>query len=225
MPSSARGMRMLNGIAAAAVALGVAQLMGIGFGPRADALNGVGSAVIDLTPGAAKEWAIRTFGTADKLFLLVMVVAVIAGVAAGAGIWERRRVPGGSIAIVVAAIAGCAAIISRPGATAVDIIPTIVGMCCGVAVLRLLIARVPAEVPETAGEVADPGRRLSLAALGWRGSARLSRCRRRWCAHPRCPTVFSKTAWCCRASSPATRISIGSTPRCWSHSLAAATGG
>ena len=87
---------MLTGIAAAAVALGVAQLLGIGFGPRADALNGVGSAVIDLTPGAAKKWAIRTFGAADKLFVLVMVVAVIAGVAAGARTWERRRVAGGN---------------------------------------------------------------------------------------------------------------------------------
>src|SRR5277367_830622 len=166
---SAREMRMLSGIAAAAVAVGVAQLLAVGFGPAAVALNAVGSAVIDLAPGPVKEWAIRTFGTADKLFLSVLVVAVIVAIAAITGMAERRRVPVGSAAIVLGGIAGCAAVISRAGATAVDIVPTIVGMCCGVAVLRLLTARLAAKVPEKGVEVADPGRRLWLAALGLLG--------------------------------------------------------
>ena len=44
----------------------------------------------------------------------------------------------GSIAIVVAGIVGCAAVLSRAGATASDIVPTLVGTACGVVVLRLL---------------------------------------------------------------------------------------
>jgi hypothetical protein len=36
--------------------------------------------VVNLTPGPVKEWAIQTFGTADKLFLSVMVLVVIAAV-------------------------------------------------------------------------------------------------------------------------------------------------
>ena len=118
------------------------------FGPQADARTAVGSAVIDLTPGPVKEWAIQTFGTADKLVLSVLVLVVIAVIAAVAAMWETRRVPIGSAAIVLAGVAGCAAVLSRAGATVVDIVPTVVGTACGVAVLRLL----------TSGRFADDAR-------------------------------------------------------------------
>ena len=52
-----------------------------------------GTAVIDLTPGPVKEWAIQTFGTADKLFLSVLVLVVIGVIAAVAAIWERVARP------------------------------------------------------------------------------------------------------------------------------------
>ena len=84
--------RALNGLAAAAVAVGVSELIAAPLGPRADALNAVGSAVIDLTPGPVKEWAISTFGTADKLFLSISTLAVIVALAAAAGSWETRRI-------------------------------------------------------------------------------------------------------------------------------------
>ncbi len=82
MPAPARDARSLAGVAAAAVALGVTELLAVAFGPQADARTAVGSAVIDLTPGPVKEWAIQTFGTADKLFLSILVLAVIAVIAA-----------------------------------------------------------------------------------------------------------------------------------------------
>src|SRR6187200_2589745 len=125
-----RESRMLAGIAAAAVALGVTQLVAVAFGPQADARTAIGSAIIDLTPGPVKEWAIQTFGTADKLFLTVLVVAVIAALAAVTAQYETRRLPVGSVAIVLAGIAGCAAVLSRAGATVADIVPTIIGTVC-----------------------------------------------------------------------------------------------
>ena len=70
MSAPARDARSLAGVAAAAVALGVTELLAVAFGPQADARTAVGSAVIDLTPGPVKEWAIQTFGTADKLGVL-----------------------------------------------------------------------------------------------------------------------------------------------------------
>ena len=73
---------MLAGIAAAAVALGVTELLAVAFGPAGRRPHRVGSAVIDLTPGPVKEWAIQTFGTADKLVLSILVLVVIAVVAA-----------------------------------------------------------------------------------------------------------------------------------------------
>ena len=49
-------------------------LLAVAFGPEADARTAIGSAVIDLTPGPVKEWAIQTFGMADKLVLAVLVL-------------------------------------------------------------------------------------------------------------------------------------------------------
>jgi len=173
---TARSTRALAGVAAAAVALGVTQLLAVAFGPQADARTAVGSAVIDLTPGPVKEWAIQLFGMADKLVLSVLVVAVIAVIAAAAGSFETRRVPVGSAAIVAAGITGCAAVLSRAGATPADIVPTLVGTACGVVVLRLLTSGRFIDEPDTAdtGDAPDRGRRLSLVTLGFLGAGALT---------------------------------------------------
>lgn len=176
MSEPVRDKRMLAGIAAAAVALGVTQLVAVPFGPQADARTAVGSAVIDLTPGPVKEWAIQTFGTADKLFLTVLVVGVIALLAAVTARWETRRVPIGSAAIVIAGIIGCAAVLTRAGATWADIVPTVVGTACGVVVLRLLTSGrfTDATAQTDTDDSPDRGRRLSLVTLGFLGAGALS---------------------------------------------------
>src|SRR6476659_7998264 len=140
MPEPARETRMLAGIAAAAVARGVTQLVAVAFGPEADARTAIGSAVIDLTPGPVKEWAIQLFGTADKLALTIVVLGFVAVIAALTGQRETGRIPLGSIAIALAGVAGCAAVLSRAGGSWVNIVPTLVGTACGIAVLRLLVS-------------------------------------------------------------------------------------
>jgi DMSO/TMAO reductase YedYZ molybdopterin-dependent catalytic subunit len=159
------------GVASAAVALGVIELTAAFFSPAADARTAVGTAVINLTPGPVKEWAIQTFGTADKLFLSVAVLAVIGVLAAVAAVWERSRIPVGTVAIVAAAVAGSIAVLAIPGARVVDIIPTLLGAVCGIVVLRFLTRRINAsETSEAAvGEDVDPGRRLSLLTFGLGG--------------------------------------------------------
>jgi DMSO/TMAO reductase YedYZ molybdopterin-dependent catalytic subunit len=133
--------RMLAGLGAAAVSLGVAQLVGIGFGARADARTAIASVAVDLTPGPIKEWAIQTLGSLDKLFVAVVVLVAIATIAAIAGTLETRRRPFGSAVIAAAGVLGCIAVLSRQGATALDTIPTVAGAACGVATLRLLTRR------------------------------------------------------------------------------------
>ena len=153
--------RMGAGVAAVAVALGVTQLLAAFFSPAADARTAVGTAVINLTPGPAKEWAIQTFGTADKLFLSVMVLLVIGVLAAVTAIWERSRVPLGSLAILAAGAVGCAAVLSVTGARLPDVIPTLVGTALGIVVLRRLT--------RSGSNDTDTDRRRSLltgAALG-----------------------------------------------------------
>src|SRR6201984_1335188 len=107
--------RMIAGVAAACVALGVAQLVGIPFGARADARTAIGSVAVDLTPGPIKEWAIQTLGSLDKLFVAVVVLVVIATIAAIAGTLETQRRPLGSAAIAAAGVVGCMAVLSRQG--------------------------------------------------------------------------------------------------------------
>ena len=153
--------RMIAGIAAASVSLGVAQLVSIPFGARADARAAIGSVAVDLTPGAVKEWAIQTLGSLDKLFLAVVVLVAIATIAAIAGSFETRRRPVGSAVIVAAGVLGCTAVLSRAGATALDTIPTVAGTVCGVAVLRVLARRFWPGLsdPEDDHDEPDAGRR------------------------------------------------------------------
>lgn len=160
------------GLAAAAVALGVTQLAAAFFSPAADSRTAVGTSVINLTPGPVKEWAIQTFGTADKTFLTVMVLVVIAVLAASSAIWERSRIPLGSIVLAGAGLLGCLAVLSRPGAAAADLIPTLLGTASGIAGLRLLNSERIREQDPT--ETPDPGRRRSLLTLGFVGAGALS---------------------------------------------------
>ncbi|SOJ55617.1 Sulfoxide reductase catalytic subunit YedY [Mycobacterium simulans] len=164
--------RMIAGVAAASISLGVAQLVGIPLGSRADACTAIGSMAIDLTPGPIKEWAIQILGSLDKLFVAVVVLVVIATIAAIAGTLETQRRPLGSAAIAVAGALGCLAVLSRQGATALDTIPTVAGAACGVATLRLLTRRfwpAPAD-PEGRPdhEKPDAGRR-TLVMVGLLG--------------------------------------------------------
>lgn len=148
--------RMIAGVAAASVSLGVAELVGIPFGARANARTAVSTVVVDLTPGPVKEWAIQTLGSLDKPFLAVVVLVVIATIAAIAGTLETRRRPLGSVVIAAAGVLGCLAVLSRPGATALEAIPTLVGAACGVATLRWLTR------PTGPDDEPDAGRRRLL---------------------------------------------------------------
>ena len=99
-------LRPLTGIACAATGLGISEILAVLFGPAADPVTAVGAEIIELTPGAVKEWAIQTFGTADKLFLVVAVILTVAAIAAFAGISEARRRPVGSAVITAGGVLG-----------------------------------------------------------------------------------------------------------------------
>ncbi|OBA71167.1 oxidoreductase [Mycobacterium sp. 1554424.7] len=161
--------RMIAGVAAASVSLGVAELAGIPFGARADARAAVGSVAVDVTPGPVKEWAIQTLGSLDKPFLGVVVLVAIATIAAIAGTLETPRRPLGSATIAAAGVLGCLAVLSRQGATALDTIPTVAGAACGVATLRLLTRRIWSSAGDPDADP-DAGRRrlvmLGLLGLG-----------------------------------------------------------
>ncbi|MEU8036447.1 molybdopterin-dependent oxidoreductase [Streptosporangium sp. NPDC049078] len=120
------------GVLAAVLALGVAELTAALAGrPEAGPLLAVGSVFIDLSPAWLKDFAIRTFGAADKPVLLLTLAAVIAIASAAIGTAAPRR-PRLAIAALLglAALAGAAAL-SRPGAGPVDVLPAVVGAAGG----------------------------------------------------------------------------------------------
>lgn len=167
-PTHSSNAQLLGGIAAAAVSLGMAELVGAAFSAQANARNAVGAAIVNLTPGPVKEWAIQTLGGLDKLFLAVAVLVVIATAAALAATFETRRRPIGSVIFVLAGLVGCAAVLSRPATTLLDTVPTIAGTACGVAVLRLFARKLWPRAANTPDDV-DLTRRTGMVTAGLLG--------------------------------------------------------
>lgn len=158
-------MPMLGGVAAAAVALGVAQLAALPLGAQADARTAVGSALIDLTPDPIRDWLLQTLGSQGKLFLSTAVLIAIAAVGAIAGSLETRRRRTGSLIFALAGALGAAAVLSRPGTALLDAVPAVVGAGGGVLVLRVLVRRFwPDASAERDGP--DASRRATLITLG-----------------------------------------------------------
>ncbi|MCW2738745.1 molybdopterin-dependent oxidoreductase [Nocardioides sp.] len=114
------------GVLATVVGLAAAHLVAALTVPSASPVLAVGSTVIDLTPTPLKEWAIRQFGSADKLVLVGSVTVVVLLLAAVAGIVAAKRETVGLLIVVgLAGVAGVLAVL-RPGAGPFDLVPALV---------------------------------------------------------------------------------------------------
>ncbi|MFD3506243.1 molybdopterin-dependent oxidoreductase [Nocardia sp. NPDC058666] len=159
-------LRAVAGIVAAAVVLGVAELVAVFAGAGSAPAYAIGATVVDHTPDGVREWAISTFGTSDKavLFACMGVVAVV--VAGISGVLERTARPVGSVAFAIfgaiAAVIGAGRIGGFPGA-----LPALIGTAAGILALRGLTRRIDvASAPsESAADVTDrPGEALVAKA-------------------------------------------------------------
>jgi DMSO/TMAO reductase YedYZ molybdopterin-dependent catalytic subunit len=154
----------LAGLAAGVLALGVAEMVSALTGPSSQPLVAVGDAFVDATPAWLKDAAIRAFGTQDKLVLLTGAAVVLAGLAALAGLLAaRRRVYGQWLVLAVGGV-GVLAAATRPDATMLSALPSLVAAALGAVVLSSLVDRLTAPAPDPAGAV--PGRRLLLRTAG-----------------------------------------------------------
>ena len=81
------------GLLSAAAGVGASMIVSVIVGGAPTPITAVGSRVIDATPGAVKDWAIRTLGTNDKPFLLAGIYTAIGLLAAVTGVlaWRSRR--------------------------------------------------------------------------------------------------------------------------------------
>jgi DMSO/TMAO reductase YedYZ molybdopterin-dependent catalytic subunit len=126
------------GLLAAAAGMAAGHLVAAFVNPAASPLVAVGSAVVDSTPTPVKEWAVHTFGTADKPVLLTAVSLVTVVAAAVIGLLARRRPTLGTVLLVVLAGLAGAAALTRPAALPQDVTPALVAAIAGVLTLAWL---------------------------------------------------------------------------------------
>jgi DMSO/TMAO reductase YedYZ molybdopterin-dependent catalytic subunit len=123
------------GVLATVVGLAAAHLVAALTVPAASPVLAVGSTVIDLTPTPLKEWAIRQFGSSDKLVLVGSVTLVVLLLAAVAGVVTARLETVGLLIIVgLAGVAGVLAVL-RPGSGPLDLLPALVAAAAGATAL------------------------------------------------------------------------------------------
>ncbi len=147
------------GVLATLAGLGLAHLVASLTDADTSPVLAVGSAVIDLTPTPMKEWAIRTFGDADKLILVGSVLAGVLVLAAVAGLLARRRTRYGAGLLVALVGIAAAAVMTRPEASVIDLVPSGVAAVGAVVALAWLSH-------ERVGAPASGGRRGVLIGVG-----------------------------------------------------------
>ncbi|MGH3435579.1 MAG: molybdopterin-dependent oxidoreductase [Sciscionella sp.] len=131
------GIAALLGLVAAAFALGVAEFVAGFVGPDSSPVVAVGSAAINLVPGSLKDFAIKQFGSNDKLVLIITVLVVLVVLAAVAGLLARRRLAVGVTLVVLLGVVGVVA--AATGSGVVAAVPSAVAAVVGGLALWLLV--------------------------------------------------------------------------------------
>jgi len=155
---------VVSALAAVGVGHGIAGLIN----PVASPIIAVGSTLIDAAPTPAKEFAVRTFGTADKPILIGSIGVVLLVFAAALGLIAWRRRPVALVGISLLGIAGMAAGVARGGL--LDAVPSLVAGLVGVLALRWLTTfprrHSRAQTPPPDASRANTSRRGLLLAMG-----------------------------------------------------------
>jgi len=151
----------LAGVLAAGAGVGAAELVARLAGASSP-LVAVGNSAIDYAPPFAKDFAVRTFGTADKIVLIGGVIATLALIAAVAGaIGVTRRLPALIMAGSLGAVALVAALSGRATSSSfVDrVLPSVVAIVVSVAALAWLLSafRRPSVDRSNAGPAVNSG--------------------------------------------------------------------
>lgn len=134
--------RTLDGVAAGVLGIGLASLLAWFFdvlgwaGGIPSPLPALGAAFIDHTPSWLKDLAVQVFGTADKLALGVGMGLVVAALSAGLGALAARRLTGALLGFAGLVGVVLLAVLTRPGATVTDSLPTLSGGAVGLVLLR-----------------------------------------------------------------------------------------
>jgi len=157
----------LRGLAAGALGLAVATVLAVVVsslglsGGNPSPILAVGAAFVDATPPWLKDFAVATFGTADKAVLFVGMAVVLAALFAGLGVLARTRPVLAQVGMALVAAVALWAVLSRPNAGPVDALPTVAGGVVSVWSLRSATLRRPGASRRSVLELAG-----SLLAVG-----------------------------------------------------------
>jgi len=147
-------MGPLLGLVATGAGLAAAELVVGLFERTSSPVVPVGQVFIDWVPRPLKDWAIDTFGTNDKVVLVVGALVVLFGIGIAVGVLAIRGARAAAVALTcVTGVIGAWAVLTRPEPTLVKLLPTIVGTGVSIAVLLYLAPR-----PATSATTATPGR-------------------------------------------------------------------
>ncbi|WP_250400871.1 molybdopterin-dependent oxidoreductase [Streptomyces cellostaticus] len=142
----------LAGAVAGFASLATAELVSAAVRPQAGPVVAVGGAAIDRTPAAVKDWAVRNFGTDDKLVLQCGILALLALFAFALGIAALRFRRTGAAGVVLFGVVGALAATGRPDSSGLpDALPSLVGAGAGAAVLLVLAGRLAGRQPDSGG--------------------------------------------------------------------------
>jgi DMSO/TMAO reductase YedYZ molybdopterin-dependent catalytic subunit len=163
-PTVHRGLAALSGVLAAALGLGVGELLAA-FAPSwPSPVVAVGDVVIDNTPQPVTAWAIDTFGTADKPVLIGGTLVLLALVAAGLGVLGVRRIGLALVGVAGFGAVAVAATLANPAAgTSALVAPVGTAVTAALTLLVLLSGLVRRPVVTT-----PPVAERSLGALSRR---------------------------------------------------------
>ncbi|TVT09133.1 molybdopterin-binding protein, partial [Amycolatopsis bartoniae] len=128
----------LCGVLALLAALAVGHLAAGFISVNASPYLAVGNGAIDLTPVELKDFAVRTFGTHDKLVLLSGMAVVLVVAAALAGVASRRSPWPGTVVVALFGVLGIVAVAVRPDLGPVAVLAPLASLVAGVVVFRLL---------------------------------------------------------------------------------------
>ncbi|MFD7031658.1 molybdopterin-dependent oxidoreductase [Streptomyces sp. NPDC059917] len=159
----------LSGLLSGYTALAVAELVASFVRPQAGPVTAVGGAAIDRTPAPVKDFAIRHFGSDDKLVLQLGIVATLGLLALLLGWFALRHRRTGAAGVLAFGVLGAAAALTRPDASGpIDALPSLVGAAAGAVVLYVLVGRLlrPATGPAGSGDGGRLDRRGFLLVAG-----------------------------------------------------------
>ena len=130
----------------------------------------VGQEVIDRVPLPLKDWAIETFGTSDKVVLVVgtLVILVVVGIVVGIVAVSGRRTEAVTATAVVGLI-GVVAVLTRPDPTFAKLLPSVVGT---VVSIDGAVVAAPAPIPSVGRRGAGHAGRPSATPTSCRRSSR-----------------------------------------------------